>query len=111
MITLIDAEWFFKFYHNCMRNWVLFFQEDTQPYSFYVDGVEITGSLEEALSEDILRKCEYDVDIVYQPQAIFKVRAVTRCSSTLPGHAEAVLFIKFSPDGRYGLILSRFMLF
>lgn len=87
-----------KLQHVCN---VLLKQEDTQPYSFYVDGVEITGSLDDALSEDKLRECEYDVDIVYQPQAIFKVRAVTRCSSTLPGHAEAVLFVKFSPDGRY----------
>ena len=65
--------------------------------------------------------------IVYQPQSLFRVRAVTRCSATipgsfllplfrdcclnnnpffflalisLPGHAEAILQVAFSPDGK-----------
>ena len=38
--------------------------------------------------------------IVYQPQAVFRVRPVARCTSTLPGHTEAVLHVSFSPDGR-----------
>ena len=38
--------------------------------------------------------------IVYVPQAVFRVRAVTRCTSTLPGHAEALLSSSFSPDGK-----------
>ena len=38
--------------------------------------------------------------VVYQPQAVFRVRAVARCTATLPGHAEAVLSVNFSPDGR-----------
>ena len=37
--------------------------------------------------------------IVYQPQAIFRVRAVSRCTSTLAGHTEAILSCSFSPDG------------
>ena len=38
--------------------------------------------------------------IVYQPQAIFRVRPVSRCTASMPGHAEAVLSVNFSPDGR-----------
>ena len=38
--------------------------------------------------------------IVYQPQAIFRVRPVSRCTSSMPGHAEAVLSVNFSPDGK-----------
>lgn len=38
--------------------------------------------------------------IVYQPQAVFRVRPVSRCTSSMPGHAEAVLSVNFSPDGR-----------
>ena len=28
--------------------------------------------------------------IVYQPQAVFRVRPVARCTATMPGHSEAV---------------------
>lgn len=41
------------------------------------------------------------IDIVYQPQAVFKVRAVTRCTSSMPGHSEAVVSLNFSPDGQH----------
>lgn len=37
---------------------------------------------------------------MYEPQAIFRVRPVTRCTSSMPGHSEAVLAVSFSPDGR-----------
>jgi ribosome assembly protein 4 len=32
--------------------------------------------------------------------AVFRVRPVTRCTDTLPGHTEAVLHVSYSPDGR-----------
>lgn len=76
-------------------------KNEAQPYSFYVNGVEITDNLEGALDDETIKSCESVVEIIYQAQAIFRVRAVTRCTSTLPGHAEAVLYVKFSPDGRY----------
>ena len=44
-----------------------------------------------ATVEKLKADTESIVKIVYQPQAIFRVRAVTRCSATVPGHAEAVL--------------------
>ncbi|KAH8602973.1 quinon protein alcohol dehydrogenase-like superfamily [Bisporella sp. PMI_857] len=31
------------------------------------------------------------------PQAVFRVRAVSRCASTIPGHGEAILATQFSP--------------
>ena len=61
------------------------------------------------------------LEIVYRPQALFRVRAVTRCTSSIPGngiivaivmvvmatlwlysigHTEAVISVQFSPDGR-----------
>ena len=40
------------------------------------------------------------LDIIYQPQAIFRVRAVTRCTSSLEGHSEAVISVAFSPTGK-----------
>ncbi|XP_076069469.1 notchless protein homolog 1 [Oratosquilla oratoria] len=74
-------------------------QEETTPYSFFVNENEITGTLEKALEGAASE--EKVVSILYQPQAIFRVRAVTRCTSSLPGHAESVLCASFSPDGRH----------
>ena len=74
--------------------------EDKVPFAFYAADAEITGTLGEHL-----RKRDASVEsvlkIVYQPQALFRVRPVTRCSSTIPGHAEAVLSVAFSPDGKH----------
>ncbi|KAJ0430511.1 putative transcription factor WD40-like family [Helianthus annuus] len=44
---------------------------------------------------------EKAVTIVYQPQAVFRIRPVNRCSSTIAGHTEAVLSVAFSPDGQH----------
>ena len=80
-------------------DWSLF-QEEKVPYSFFVDDKEIVGSLDETLGEKRLEDTESVLEIVYQPQAVFRVRAVTRCTSSIPGHAEAVITAQFSPDGR-----------
>lgn len=61
---------------------------------------EITESLEKTLDQEALEGSEQVLDIIYQPQAVFRVRAVTRCTSSIPGHAEAVIAAQFSPDGR-----------
>uniref|UniRef100_A0A224YTL0 Microtubule binding protein ytm1 n=1 Tax=Rhipicephalus zambeziensis TaxID=60191 RepID=A0A224YTL0_9ACAR len=76
--------------------------EEKVPYLFFVDGVEIR----ESLAKTLLAKTEplepeKVVEIVYAPQALFKVQAVTRCTASIPGHEEAVLVTAFSPDGRH----------
>jgi ribosome assembly protein 4 len=43
---------------------------------------------------------EEDVIINYQPDSLLKVRPVTRISSSLEGHKEAILDVAFSPNGR-----------
>lgn len=75
-------------------------QDEHTPYIFFVNEKEIKTSLQDTLSDDI-QNVENVVDIVYQQQAVFRVRAVTRCTSSLPGHAEAVISASFSPDGKY----------
>ena len=60
------------------------FQEETVPYTFFINESEITGSLQETLEKQMI-ETEKVVEIVYQPQAVFRVRAVTRCTSTIPG--------------------------
>ena len=79
IITLIflGAQFFFDLFFSLP-------QDESVPYSFYVNESEITGSLKETLETQTL-ETEKVVEIVYQPQAVFKVRAVTRCTSTIPG--------------------------
>merc|ERR1719159_867805 len=36
--------------------------------------------------------------VTYYPLAVFRVRPVTRCTSSMEGHTEAVLCVAFSPD-------------
>ncbi|XP_071537071.1 notchless protein homolog 1 isoform X1 [Panulirus ornatus] len=74
-------------------------QEEITPYSFFVNEKEVTGSLSGAVDSSVSE--EKVMTILYQPQAVFRVRAVTRCTSSLPGHAEAVLSVSFSPDGQH----------
>ncbi|VDL81806.1 unnamed protein product [Nippostrongylus brasiliensis] len=79
-------------------NQLLESSEDPVPISFFTqDGVEIVGSIEKSLE-----KIDYEktLCLVYQPQAVFRVQPVTRCSSSMPGHGEPVISAQFSPDGR-----------
>jgi len=43
-----------------------------------------------------LKTTEDSISLHYQPQAVFRVRAVSRCSSSIPGHGEAILATQFS---------------
>ncbi|KAF6035046.1 nle1 [Bugula neritina] len=76
-------------------------KDEKTPYKFFVDNCEVTSTLADSLDKEKLDASEKVLDIIYQPQAVFKVRAVTRCTSTIEGHAEAVISVAFSPDGRY----------
>ncbi|CAD6205704.1 GSCOCG00009975001-RA-CDS [Cotesia congregata] len=71
-------------------------QEEPVPISFFINDVEVVGSLQDNLKGN---DCEQVIDIVYQPQAVFKVRAVTRCTGSIEGHREAVISVAFSPNG------------
>ena len=53
-----------------------------------------------ALLSAARRSVEGAVSVQYRPQASFRARAVCRCSASLAGHADAVLALSFSPDGR-----------
>jgi len=73
--------------------------EEKLPYSFYLSDEEIANNLLETFEKQ-KTSTEEVLTIVYQPQSVFRVRAVTRCSATIPGHAEAILTVQFSPDGK-----------
>uniref|UniRef100_A0AAV1UU78 NLE domain-containing protein n=1 Tax=Peronospora matthiolae TaxID=2874970 RepID=A0AAV1UU78_9STRA len=69
------------------------------PYSLFIGETEITTSLQDTVKE-LQLSVETALTITFQPLAVFQVRPVTRCSDTLQGHAEAVLHVSFSPDGK-----------
>ncbi|XP_053212357.1 notchless protein homolog 1-like isoform X2 [Panonychus citri] len=76
--------------------------KESVPYSFFLEETEIRDSLKKTIEESADSKnwsSEKIVYITFAPQAVFRVRPVTRCSASLPGHAEAVISASFSPDG------------
>jgi ribosome assembly protein 4 len=60
-----------------------------------VNGTEITSSIRDVLNQDVL-ETEKVVEIIYQPQAIFRVRAVSRCTSTITGMYGYDYLLRFS---------------
>ncbi|KRZ77371.1 Notchless -like protein 1, partial [Trichinella papuae] len=78
------------------------FRKNEEPlkYSFFVNDLEIQNSLEETIDMNKINM-EQVLLIRYHAHAIYKVQTVTRCTSSLPGHAETVISALFSHDGRY----------
>ncbi|EGG24451.1 WD40 repeat-containing protein [Cavenderia fasciculata] len=76
--------------NNLLKN------DEELPYSFFVDENEIVKSLKNHMQG---QSEETTLNILYQPQAVFRITPVTRCSSSMEGHTEAVLNSAFSPDG------------
>lgn len=78
------------------------------PYSFYAkitrdgveDDIEVTTTLADLLRDHSI-STEQVLRLTYQPLAVFRVRPVTRCTDTMPGHTEAVLHVSYSPDGKF----------
>ncbi|KAI0924949.1 hypothetical protein AcW2_005676 [Taiwanofungus camphoratus] len=87
--------------------------EDPVPFSFHIEvpsdsavaGAPTRVSISRSIEEDVLSHPSHaftpeDVLVVRcSPQAIFKVRPATRCSSTLSGHTAVILCASFSPTG------------
>lgn len=71
---------------------------ESTPYSFFIDTHEILNNLAATMSS-AGTSTEETINVIYHPQALFKVKPVTRCSSDLPGHQQAIVCVTFSPDG------------
>ena len=72
-------------------------EEKNRPYLFFVNNQEVSSTLAETLKFQLI-DYESTLQIVYQPQAVFRVRGVSRCTSSLSGHGEPVVTALFSPD-------------
>ncbi|XP_030217191.1 notchless protein homolog 1 [Gadus morhua] len=76
-------------------------KEEPLPFAFYARGeAEVVTSLAVCVKA-LGIETEQVLPVVYQPQAVFRVRAVARCTSSLQGHTEAVISTAFSPTGKY----------
>uniref|UniRef100_A0A673YAG3 Notchless protein homolog 1 n=1 Tax=Salmo trutta TaxID=8032 RepID=A0A673YAG3_SALTR len=66
-------------------------KEEPVPLAFFVRGeAEVVESLRVCVKA-LGAETETVLPVVYQPQAVFRVRAVARCTSSLQGHTEAVI--------------------
>ena len=72
--------------------------KEIRPYSFYIDQIEVTSTLGDALDKTSY-KSENVVKVLYRPEAIFEVRPLTRATSTIESHLGEILCLAFSPDG------------
>ena len=70
------------------------------PYSFFLNQEEVTNTIQELVTKQDV-SIETVLPIVYRPQALFRVNSVARCTSSLPGHNEAILHVSFSADGQH----------
>lgn len=81
----------------------IFNKDDPEPtpYLFYLNEFEIKDTLSELIETNF--KEEFDSEKVLQitclPQACYRVESVTRCSSSIAGHSDAILSVAFNNDG------------
>ena len=80
-----------------------FFKEENELFNFRIGEIDIVKTLKEAaekyLPHDELS--EHVIPITFVPQALFKIHPVTRCATSMEGHKEAVLTVRFSPCGNH----------
>lgn len=88
-----------------LMNWNKQEREEFLPYRFRIHIPETdiivdqypTDLLQLLRSHGIENPFETTVTLSAEPQAVFKVQAVTRMSHRIPGHGEAILAAQFSP--------------
>ncbi|WEW61372.1 ribosome assembly [Emydomyces testavorans] len=59
--------------------------------------IDILSNLYQSLLSPGLKTSEDVIRLQYTPQAVFRVKAVSRCSASISGHGEAILATAFSP--------------
>ena len=75
--------------------------DDRIPYRFFPDGAtEALGDKEDlynALVKLGKASAESEITLQYAPQAVFRVKAVSRCAAAISGHGGNILAVQFSP--------------
>jgi ribosome assembly protein 4 len=73
-------------------------EADRDEFNFFHLTKEIKTKLNVFFQQVSYTNFEANLEVTYHPVSNFKVRPVTRASSSMYGHTEAVLSIAFSPD-------------
>ncbi|MES1920469.1 hypothetical protein MHBO_002134 [Bonamia ostreae] len=68
-------------------------------FAFYINGFELATDLEKFLEREKI-SAEEQINIVFDQKEPLWVRPVTRCSSSLSGHENSILVVRFSPDSK-----------
>ena len=73
-------------------------EEERDEFNFFHLTKEIKTKLNIYFQQVDYSNFEANLEVTYHPVSNFKVRPVTRASSSMYGHTEAVLSLSFSPD-------------
>jgi len=76
---------------------------DRVPYRFFFQGtsddiLDVRSDIYSSILRPGLKTTEDVITLQYTPQAVFRVKAATRCSASISGHGEAILVTAFSPE-------------
>jgi len=82
----------YRFFHERRRKTAD--KEEQDEEEALADGADIYTSL----VQKGLASTEEELSLSYAPQAVFRVKAVTRCASSISGHGEPILCAQFSPS-------------
>lgn len=75
-----------------------FFQNDTRKDEDTSEVLDVPSDVYASIIRTGLKTTEDNIVLQYTPQAVFRVKAVSRCSSSISGHGEAILCTTFSPE-------------
>jgi len=75
--------------------------DDRIPYRFFLEGAAEALGDKEDLYNSLVKpgkvSAESEITLQYAPQAVFRVKAVSRCASAISGHGDNILAVQFSP--------------
>ncbi|KAK4695855.1 ribosome assembly protein 4, partial [Lecanoromycetidae sp. Uapishka_2] len=74
------------------------YRSDKADPAKFDNSLDIPSDIYHSLLKPGLKSTEESISLQYTPQAIFRVRAVSRCSSSIPGHGSSILAAAFSPS-------------
>ncbi|KAK9472565.1 WD40-repeat-containing domain protein [Dipodascopsis tothii] len=85
-----------------LLNGLLGTSSEAVPYTFSLQkdsagSVDVTSDLYSDVLQKGHKTTEDVLTLVYTPQAIFKVKSVSRCSATISGHGGTILAAQFAP--------------
>ena len=75
-----------------------FFRNDRTATGAEAQVLDVQSDIYSSVLKPGLKTTEDNIILQFAPQAVFRVRAVSRCSASISGHGEAILATSFSPE-------------